>query len=89
MRGQKKMKTDQLFELLKQNPEFMREAETRIEKKIVRLIAEDVKKMEPGEAERYKDKIFQAVYLGEQAGFETGLSWGIQLTAESRLISES
>ena len=25
----------------------------------------------------------------EQAGFETGLSWGIQLTAESRLISES
>ena len=59
------MKTDQLFELLKENPEFMREAE------------------------RYKDKIFQAVFLGEQAGFETGLSWGIQLTAESRLISES
>lgn len=55
----------------------------------MRLIAEDVKKMEPGEAERYKDKIFQAVFLGEQAGFETGLSWGIQLTAESRLISES
>lgn len=28
------MKTDQLFELLKENPEFMREAETRIEKKL-------------------------------------------------------
>lgn len=72
----------EIYSTVIQGKEYMDGTGKEAEEKIMALLNDEAQQMERQEYERYRDKIFQAAAIAEEAGFITGFKYAAVLMAE-------
>lgn len=75
-------KVREIYDCLINDKKFMEEVSWEVERGINKILKEEKKKMDIKTFEEYRDKLFAASALGEEAGFIKGFTYATILLSE-------
>lgn len=75
-------KITEIYNAMIQRTKFTDEISREMEKKLKELLKKEESQMEPLEYEQYRNKLFQAASIAEEAGFIKGFRYAVLLMAE-------
>ena len=75
-------KITEIYNTMIQRTKFTDEISREMEKKLKELLKKEESQMEPLDYEQYRNKLFQAASIAEEAGFIKGFRYAVLLMAE-------
>ncbi|MBM6667764.1 hypothetical protein H6A64_07950 [Lacrimispora saccharolytica] len=75
-------KVKEIYKHLAQEDKYMKTVSRNVDQEIDRIAKEERADMDTQEFEKYRDKLFEAAFIGEEAGFIKGFKYAVLLLAE-------